>query len=277
MRISSRSTFDHISLLSEVETINKESEYSFLIRKSYNNTIKLPNNPGSFHMFAFLVASVLELLDSAEKARFSNLWLDKAITSIEYAINLTDDYAKFYCTRGRLIAEQGNYDEAIENIALAIELEDSSRTDYAMKIAEYQYYRLIVIMKKQNEKIQNDFDNYNIKINDITQEAQNTFNESVKISSEKINQYFSKNIEFVALFAGIMTFAIGSLQIVSRQDSFIDASQLIIILMGALLCLYSAFIFLLGDINKTNLIKCGFIFAIGVIIILLNGGIFFAA
>ena len=77
-----------------------------------------------------------------------------------------------------------------------------------------------------------------------------------------------KNMEYLGLFAGIISFTIGSIGIATSVagQSLIAAAGLIIVLMGALLCVFSGFGFILHGINKKT-IRNLIVFIMGVLII----------
>ncbi len=68
---------------------------------------------------------------------------------INHAISLDSNYAKFYCTKARILGLKNRYVEAQQLLNLAISLEDSSRADYALTIMTYQNHKLAISIQKQ--------------------------------------------------------------------------------------------------------------------------------
>jgi len=91
------------------------------------------NYPGFYNNFSEIVAISFENTIITD-----NSVLDEAISSINKAIMINPNYAKYYFTLGRLLIIYKDFNEAKNNLMKAIDLEDSSRKDYQMRISEYQ-------------------------------------------------------------------------------------------------------------------------------------------
>lgn len=227
-----------------------------IIQKSYDAYTKLNKNAGVVHNFADIVATAYEESDTKIRNYIETDWLDKAQEAVELSIQLDANYAKYYCTKGRLLAIKEKYGEAIESIKRAIDLEDSSETDYVIRLGNYQYYLLMVQTKKYNSLLNNQLKKYD---------------ETIKVTKNEIDKKFQENsikyLEFLGFFAAVVSFTIGSIQIINNQ-SFSDAKNLIVILFAVLLCVFSSFGILLHGFGKRTLPNA-VIFGIGLIIILL--------
>ncbi len=240
------------------------------------NSINLSENFGGHHAFAETTALVFENASAKLKEELMNApehWLEDAKTSAIKAIARDEDYAKFYCTYGRVQALCGELDEAIKSINKAIALEKNTRTDYSIRIGQYSgYYQQF--RAQQKLKIQEEAMAEKMQEMTMAMEAQ-----------EK--ETMAKNMEFLGLFAGIVSFTIGSLTITGAiaEQSIKHAVGLIIVLMGALMCVFSAFGMILHGFHKvkkdktTNRFQRSFIyrhlivFLLGLLII--AGGIVF--
>ena len=233
-------------------------------------------NYGGYHAFAELTAHLFEsslepmnefLTDPASK------WLEHARDAANMAIAGDKKYAKYYCTCGRVLAQQGKLDEAISYVSKAIDLEDSSRTDYAIRIGDYagyrQQFRAQQTMQQQKAVIDK-------KVQEVSQQMEIQEKETM-----------TKNMEFLGLFSGIVSFTIGSLTLASNFSGAdaIKVAGLIVVLLGALICVYAAFGVILhgffGTIRDkyTGELKQGFIFRHTAVFILgalvIIGGILF--
>jgi tetratricopeptide (TPR) repeat protein len=251
-------SFSHIELLSLIGNARKEPTMANLIQ-GHQNISKMPSNAGILHIFADLTATYYELKDTyqntktevIENGEAENMqkqeWLSKAFYAVEEAIQL-QNYAKFFCTRGRILALMGNFDEAMESIKDAIDFEDSSERDYAIRIGNYQYHKLSILARMQNQQIKNLVEHYEKRIKQENQKVQQELMDTTK----KIENSTIKNLEFLGLFAGIIGFTIGSISIAGNLagKSFAGAAGLIIVLMGALLCVFSGFGVILHGLEK---------------------------
>lgn len=186
--------------------------------------------------------------------------LTKALDDIEVVLDSDRNYAKYYCTKGRLLTAKKGYVDAIHSITKAISIEDSSRSDYTLRVNQYQIHL-------QQAKNLQALDRTEHALNDKIQHFEDVIEQQTKES-------LIKNMEYLGLFAGIISFTIGSINIASSvaEQSLLAAAGLIIVLLGALLCVFAGFGFILHGVNRKsprNLI----VFVMGVLIIL--GGVFF--
>ena len=189
-------------------------------------------NFGGYHAFAELTAHLFEcsfeplhdfLTDPTSK------WLEHARDAATMAIASDRNYAKYYCTYGRVLAQMGELDEAIYNVSIAIDKEDHSRTNYAMRVMEYKSYYQQFRSQQKMEEQKKAIDE---KVLEVTLQMEAQEKESM-----------AKNMEFLGLFSGIVSFTIGSLTITGAiaNQSIMKAAGLIVVLLGALMCVFAAF------------------------------------
>lgn len=229
-----------------------------VIQKSYEAYTKLNKNAGVVHNFAETIASAYEDSDNQTRESIKKEWLSKANEAIDLAIELDRTYAKYYCTKGRLLAIDKKYMEAKEAIKRAIDIEDSSKIDYVIRLGNYQHYLLLIQTEHYSEAISAQIqDNETLILN------------TNKQIDEKFKENNIKNLEFLGFFAAIVSFTIGSIQIINNQN-FEEARNLIIVLFAALLSAFSGFGFLLHGFSKKAIPNI-IIFLIGMgIIIAIN-------
>lgn len=228
-----------------------------VIQKSYEAYTKLNNNAGVVHNFAETIASAYEDSDNQTRELIKKEWLAKASEAIDLAIELDRSYAKYYCTKGRLLAIDKKYTEAKEAVKRAIDYEDSGKKDYVIRLGNYQHCLLLIQTEQYSEEISKQIaDNENLICN------------TNKQIDEKFKENNIKNLEFLGFFAAIVSFTIGSIQIINNQP-FEQARNLIIILFAALLSSFSGFGFLLHGLGKKaipNVIM--FLIGVGTIIVI---------
>ncbi len=247
-----------------------------LLEDAKTNSINLTKNHGGHHAFAETTALVFEnasvqLREQLEAA--PEHWLEEAKTSAIKAIAQDESYAKFYCTCGRIQALRGEIEEAIKNVNLAIVLENNTRTDYSIRIGQYssyyQQFRAQQKLRMQEEALAGQMHEMRLAM-----EAQ-----------EK--ESMAKNMEFLGLFSGIVSFTIGSLTITGAiaEQSIKHAAGLIVVLLGALMCVFAAFGMILHGFHvvkkdkNTQKFERSFmyrhliVFALGVLVV--AGGILF--
>jgi tetratricopeptide (TPR) repeat protein len=122
------------------------------------------------------------------------------------------NYAKFYCTKGRLEAIHHRFAEAKAYIRRAIDKEDSAKRDYAVRLSDYEAHLLSVQIResawKQMQRM--------TEIYDQVKEAQ------------------GRNLEILGFFSAVVALIIGGVQ-TSQRHSFLESAQLLLTLTGALL------------------------------------------
>lgn len=242
----SHETFHHLNVLRYLQLPDEldadEEEY---LSGAFETARKYPENAGFTHAFADLYATVCER-STNQQAMLIQKWGAKARKAVESALEADRSYAKYYCTKGRILALEQDYDAADACVEKAIRLEDSSRSDYAIRIGLYQYHRLQIQAKKQLNASQ------------------------IQTQIDSLKNAVISNIEILAFFCAVVSFIIGSLSLANGQTAF-HAAVLILVLMGALLVVFSVFHFLLHlNINKVRIpaIVCAVIGAL-----LVAGGI----
>jgi len=249
--------FVHMELLAMMDNVEDYTPEE-MIAMAQNNCRHLTGNFGALHAYCETVALLYETNDASIMEPLKS-HLAKAVNDIDSVITEDSKYAKYYCTKGRLLAVNKMYDQAIYSITKAIDYEDSKRTDYTLRINQYQMYL-------QQAK--------NLKSLEKTEETLNKkIQEFEDLIEQQSKESLIKNMEYLGLFAGIISFTIGSISISSSMasQSLIAAAGLIIVLLGALLCVFAGFGVILHGFNK----KSGrnlFVFAMGALIVL--GGVY---
>ncbi len=246
--------FFHLDVLYRMDEakINHNDEFlKKLITDAKTNSDNLVNNHGGLHAFAETVALVFENASDellAElKASSKDDWMKIAKKAAQEAIDKDieeqkiqahkkgiydgkfDAYAKFYCTRGRIEALCGELEAAIKSVNEAIKLEKNTRTDYSIRIGQYAGYEQ---QFRAQQKLQ------------VQERAMaDQMHEMNLLMEQQEKESMAKNMEFLGLFSGIVSFTIGSLSITGAiaEQSIKHAAGLIVVLMGALMCVFAAF------------------------------------
>ena len=262
--------FFHLDVLARMDyVVSQNSNRVFLenlLRDARTNSQNLINNKGGHHAFAETVALVFENAVPSLRTYFaesSENWMDDAIESAMLALEI--EYAKFYCTCGRVHAIRGELDDAIFNVNKAIALEDNTRKDYSLRISQYiSYYQQFraqqMMLAQEASSVE--------KMSEITAHMKDQEDEITKRMELQEKETMAKNMEFLGLFSGIVSFTIGSLTMASnfKASDALKIAGLIVVLLGALICVFSAFGVILhgffGTIRdrKTGQLKQGFIF-----------------
>lgn len=295
--------FYHMDLLNRmgnVDSIKRAEELESLLLLARKNAANLTGNVGGHHAFTETVvlayekkADLMRVLDKkgvveADGEKPIN-WLEEATVSIKVATTI-DNYPKFHCTYGRLLALKGEFDEAMAEINIAIDKENNQRADYAIRIGQYLNYYQQAVANKQMADMEAAFEEkmqtYNAGLQAYEDEVQNKMLQYETQAAETMAEYkhaledqekqtIVKNMEFLGLFSGIVSFTIGSLTISGAiaEQSIKHAAGLIIVLMGALMGVFAAFGVILHGIEKKTALRNVVVLVMGLVTIL--GGILF--
>lgn len=133
----------HLLGLFYLET-GEELDRDELIDATYRNRIAYDGNAGYVHLFADILVTLYERSFASDKEEFRAKWLDIALSAVDRAIELDQSYAKYHCTKGRILAMSGRYNEADISINRAISLENPKKNDYVLRISNYYYHKTMI-------------------------------------------------------------------------------------------------------------------------------------
>jgi tetratricopeptide (TPR) repeat protein len=253
--------FDHAWVMWQLERGDVDVEQS--LRRSHKLAKKFPRNPGFLHLYADVVATAGEL-SREDETNTSPADLDSALKSVQKAIELYP-YAKCYATKARLLALKDNFRDALACIETAIDQEDSSHSDYAIRIGNYQFHRLRIQSWQNDRRLRARIEEYSAKqaaaerkleeadgkltnaerkIDDLVGKLTNAERKLDDLVGRLDDSIF-RNLSFLGFFAALVALTIGSLQFAATTVEPEKAAKLIIVLMGALLVAFSGFSFIL--------------------------------
>lgn len=142
-RFDGHITFDHLDALYNLES-DALYDYNDMLERTYADAKRLKDHAGYPHLFADLFATIYEKDGLHDKKKYVETWYKKALDAVNDAIRLDPGYAKFYCTKGRIVCIDKKHAEAINNVDKAIGTESSERSDYALRLSYYQYHKMMI-------------------------------------------------------------------------------------------------------------------------------------
>lgn len=92
----------------------------------------LPENNGIIHAYYLAIAVAGE-----NEVKIEDKDIELALALINQIIHKDPEYALYYCTRGRLFANLGNYESALLNIKRARTLESPKHSDWMLRVSDY--------------------------------------------------------------------------------------------------------------------------------------------
>ena len=141
-------TYNHLYALYCMDS-KSMYDYDEMMEMTYADALNFNDNAGFVHLFADFFATTMESGDISERNQFKDYWWPKAKSAVDRAIELDPDYAKYYCTKARILAINKDYSSAEQFINMAEAYENSYRTDYAIRLNLYQYYKIMIGIEKK--------------------------------------------------------------------------------------------------------------------------------
>jgi tetratricopeptide (TPR) repeat protein len=220
----------NVSLATMHKNRGSPQDMRLAIQYAKQGVASIGTNTGVLQNYADIVATAAEGGVEVEPPD-----LEQALACADKSIELSPEYAKYYCTCGRLYAIKGRFSDAKAEIARAIDLEDAEKVDYSIRISDYQYYLLSVkameftrFVDRQMKTMEDAFEHHRGQVDKTMSETQ------------------ARNLEFLAFFAAILSFTLGTLSL-AAGTTFIQAASLVLVLGGTLLIIYSGFRLLIRD------------------------------
>jgi len=252
--------YNHLDLMRLLDQ-NPENQAQKVLELGERNRTVMPLNAGVHHAFAIAVADIFEATELTPEKRPDKEWLEKGERAAIEALDLDPDYPKFHCTKGRILALKGDYQQALREIAIAIDTENSKQADYALRIGNYRTYEQRIREKQRSEEqlamVQKQIDSATALSAKMEASLTEMKDKQAELE-EETRASLAKNMEFLGLFSGIVSFTIGGISISGAvaERSILGAAGLIVVLMGALLTVFSGFGIILhgyeGEKSKRN-------------------------
>lgn len=138
---------EYYHVLYQLEVDKEKCNHHLLTALSYAEKAieMLPQNNGILHCYALSIALAEENslpISSADKER--------AFHIIKKIISADPNYALYYCTYARLLANAGKCQEALLNLKRAQALEKPTHKDWVLRISDYRRYELLVRLMESN-------------------------------------------------------------------------------------------------------------------------------
>lgn len=253
------------------------SQYKEVLQLAWDNCIRMEiggqtAHVGVYHALATAVADIFEALELSEEQPGKE-WLERGEEAVKQALE-EEQYPRFYCTKARLEALNGQYEEALRDVETAIDLENPKLMDYTLRIGEYRMYgqrirdrwyhqNVMDSVRRQMEDVRALRQDLETAREEMTLQQREMLHQQAEMDGKqqemaqrqmdlegKLQDTLTKNMEFLGLFAGIVSFTIGGIGIADAvlKVSLSAAAGLIVVLMGALMGVFAGFgIILHGD------------------------------
>lgn len=180
------------------------------------------NYPGIYHNYSEIVYNALD-----REYQVDDVIFQSALQYIDRAMAINPMYAKYYYTKGRLLLAKKHYGEAKDLLQRAIDLEDSKKKDYSIRIAQYSD---VLTRCKSEERL------YRLE-RQLSNKLEEMNKQSAKINEELADQK-KQTLELLGFFSGIISLIIVTTQALISIN-LKDAALILITFLGVLLVAFS--------------------------------------
>lgn len=257
--------FPHLQAL-HAKRIDTQKSYQMAVdyaRETINRVGS--DHPGATHSLATAIVDVLEEEKSNVLARDRENLLEEAEKHAELAIDQSE-YPKFMTTYGRILALQGEYDEGVKQIHRALDMEDASKDDYAIRVNTYRSHEFKMFLNKYTEKISKDQQEIREKQETLNEEIDTAIEEldTIRSKSEtRLQEIQTQTLQFLGFFATLLAVIVSSINI-TTSFPLPEAASLILVLTGGLLAAFGGFTIVLpiDDVERKSIA----LFAMGTVL-----------
>lgn len=221
--------------------MGEKENYVSAMRYGERACVALPSNLAVKHHFAELVALCLE-----ENIPVDVAVINTAIDRLEDVIVVWRSHAKYFCTKGRLLAAKGDFTQAIANVKKALDMEKIEDKDSMIRIGQYNYYLLSINMMVATKTIDQKISDYSNSVADMDAKG----SENLKKMEQNFDHVKTQYLEYLAFFSSILAFILTTVSIVSNTADFNHSAGLVLMFAGALVLVFGIFRMLLQYIIK---------------------------
>lgn len=240
-----RPTFMRCFLICERE-LGIPDDPGHVIRQARDLMERQPDSAGTQHLFADLVCTIAE----QRLHPVGTELLQEALDTCDRAIHAQYDYAKFHATRARLLKLMGRWDDALDEIESAMNLEDPDSGSYTLRMSEYQRIQSQVLYEKVNSQLE-----------------QASANQMAELSRQSAH-----SVELVGFFASIVALVVSGVTIAAKLK-FPSAVCLLLVLGGVLITSYGALTLALNASEAEGGAKGTRMTIVGIGLLLTVGGV----
>lgn len=215
---SDRGTFAHLEAMGLSQRGNS-GDLNAALRYARKAKEMIPGHPGILHSFA---AISLKALDKGYEGDRDAILLE-AYTSLDRAMSEDPGYAKFEATLARWYLASGRMEEARSATERAMDLEDSSHEDYALRIGDYIHLQNQIELKEAQRALQE-------QVELVRAESDRAQQEVKRFVTEVQIRY----LELLGFFSVIIGLVLSGVQIATGM-LVEDAARILLVVAGAIL------------------------------------------
>ncbi len=223
------------------------------------------NHPGITHSMALTIVKGLEEGKSDTLKSDNDDLLTEAENYIKISINQIN-YPRYFVTHGRILALRGKYDEGIQKIHKALDIEDESKDDYAIRVNTYRSHEFKMFLNKHTSELSEEQQEIREKQETLNEEIDSAIEEldTIRSKSEtRLREIQTQTLQFLGFFATLLAVIVSSINI-TTSFPLPEAASLILVLTGGLLAAFGGFTIVLpiDDVERKSIA----LFAMGTVL-----------
>lgn len=231
----------------------------------------VPRHAGVLHNFAVVTIQREERRATPDHAR-----LETAEAALDTAIAETHGtYGKYHATYARLLALKGEYARAEEQVDAAIDREEPTKTDYAIRIGDYQAIKLDIKVRQSLNAVAAE---QGKMVDEVRLLKESTVTELERVRDEidtrmgearaeidtKITQARADALQILGLLAAVVAFVVSVSSISAQLQSFAVSGRLFVTVAGAILVIYAGFNLSFLQPEGRGILRSSLVFALGI-------------
>ena len=183
----------------------------------------LPNHTGARAAYADIVATAIDFGIPGAHGE-----LPSAKAAIQASIETSPSYAKYPFLLAKLVIHEQDYEGAQRLTRYAIDLEDSSRVTYALRIGEYQKFELDILVRRAVATLDKRFE----------QVEKSLVTANVELE-KAVNETKGQVLAQLGFFAGVLAIILTAVDVTKGQNSA-TALPILVTISGVIILSWSA-------------------------------------
>ncbi|MFF4749952.1 hypothetical protein ACWD5R_19355 [Streptomyces sp. NPDC002514] len=167
--------------------------------------------------------------------------LRASLTQMERAVEISPEVPRYRAVRAQLTALLGDFDTALISIQRAMDLEDSARSGYAVRVVEYHRIRADIVLRRESQAIRSGLRETADRLEaSMKARVDQVVQETRAHEQEEITRLRSETMGSLGLLAAVIAFIVTSTQI-AQDLPLKEALRLLAGLAGMLTLVFTAF------------------------------------
>ncbi|MFC4033215.1 hypothetical protein ACFO3J_17210 [Streptomyces polygonati] len=180
--------------------------------------------------------------------------LRAALAQVDRAVEISPEQPRYRAVRAQLAALTGDFDTALASIQRAMDLENSARSGYAVRVVEYHRIRADIVLRRETQAIRRGLRETADRLEaSMKAQVERVAEETRAHQQAEITRLRSETLGTLGLLAAVIAFIVTSTQIAQDQP-LRDALRLLAALSGMLTLVFTAFGAVFGVGRHTRLI-----------------------